>query len=1100
MKYIKQRKFSFLFLLLLLFSCSREDDSTIREPDQKLFTLLYPTHTNINFQNTLSEGPNTNILMYEYFYNGGGVAVGDFNQDGLEDLYFTANMAENKLYLNRGNLQFQDITQISGAAGRSGPWKTGVSVVDINADGLLDIYLCYSGSMPAEKRVNQLFVNNGTNENGIPTFTERAEEFGLDSPGFSNQAYFFDADRDNDLDMILLNHNPKNLPILNEAGTVQMMKQDSPEMGLRFFKNDQGKFHDETKKAGLNGSALSYGLGLGISDFNEDGWPDFYVSNDYAVPDFLYINNGDGTFRNELTDRIGHTSKFSMGNDIADVNNDGTIDIFTLDMLPEDNKRQKLLLVPDNWNQFDQNFRSGFYYQYMRNMLQLNNGKGSFSEAGQWAGISNTDWSWSALFADYDNDGWKDLFVSNGYTRDYTNMDFIKYMDDFVAEKGRLMREDVLEIIKHMPASDVVNYIFKNNQGQFENKTVSWGLDKVSNSNGSAYADLDNDGDLDLIVNNVNQAAFVYRNDIEGMNWLSFDLKGPSGNPAGLGAEILVKNGNKLQKIEQNPYRGYQSTVTLSPHLGLGTNIQADQVWITWPDGKQQRLENVKANQRITLDYKNASEKPASSVEEPVPYFTRSVSGIDFTHKNRTARDYDRQSLLINELSFDGPAMAKGDVNGDGLEDLFIGGGAGQLGQIYMQLPSGNFERKPLSVFDKAASSEDTDAGFADLNGDGFADLYVCSGGYNDFSRDDIRLQDRLYLGDGKGNFSEAPLPQMLTSSSVVAFHDINEDGATDLFIGGRCVPGNYPEKPRSYLLINDGKGNFTDKTLDLAPELGYLGMVTDGGWADLNADGKMELIVVGEWLPVTVFEWYNSKFAIRTDTYFDEDTRGWWNSLTLADINNDGREDLLLGNMGENTQFQASEQTPLEMYASDFDRNGSIDPIFCYYVQGKSYPFLTRDELVGQIPSLKSQFNTYASYAAVGLDKIIPAGELKKADYFKAVNMQTTFMVSQENGKYSKIPLPAEVQFSPVHEIVVDGSGADQQVMLFGNCSRTKLRFGKFDANFGQVLQKNGNSWELLSLSESGLEVKGDIRSAVWINNKLVLGRNGNTVLTFKK
>ncbi|MEZ4850287.1 MAG: CRTAC1 family protein [Bacteroidia bacterium] len=598
--------FLLIFLTLVMFACENEttQESHNSPPaTPPLFTLLSSGETGVDFQNTLTEGLNTNILMYEYFYNGGGVATGDLNGDGLIDIYFSANMSDNKLYLNQGNMKFVDATEASKAGGNPGPWKTGVTMADVNGDGKLDIYLSYSGTMPEPKRANQLFINQGNDENNIPIFEEQAAQWKINSPAFSNQAYFFDFDRDGDLDMLLLNHNPKSLPVLNEVNTKEFLSQDDPFRGVRLFEQKNQAFEDITQKAGIVGSGLSYGLGIGITDINRDGWADFYISNDYTVPDYLYVNNQNGTFTNQLNQSVGHNSHFSMGNDIADFNNDGWQDIITLDMLPEDNHRQKILLSPDNYAKFNLNIRSGFHYQYMRNMLQMNNGDGTFSEVGQLMGISNTDWSWAALLADYNNDGWKDLFVTNGYYRDYTNLDFIKYMNDFTKAKGRLQREDVLEIISHMPASDVKNYIFANENGNgFTNQTLNWGFNQPANSNGAAYADLDNDGDLDLVINNINQPAFVYRNDADQRNenhYLKVALKGDKLNTYGIGAKITLIHQGEKQTLEQYPSRGYLSSVSPVLHFGLGNKTKIDSLEVVWASGKTQILTNIETDQEL---------------------------------------------------------------------------------------------------------------------------------------------------------------------------------------------------------------------------------------------------------------------------------------------------------------------------------------------------------------------------------------------------------------------------------------------------------------------------------------------------------------------
>ena len=696
------------FVFLTLVGCEK---STVLQPESAssvpLFTLLSEAQTGITFQNTLTEGLNTNILVYEYLYNGGGVAAGDVNGDGLTDLYFSANMTPNALYINKGAMKFEEVTAISGVAGRPGPWKTGVTLADVNGDNKLDLYVCYSGALPPQKRINQLFINQGNNAEGIPVFTEQAKAYGLDSPAFSNQAYFFDYDRDGDLDALLLNHNPQSYPVLNVAGTARLLKEENPFMGVRLYQQRNGFFKDVTLQAGISSSPLTYGLGLGISDLNNDGWPDVYVSNDYAVPDYLYMNNGNGTFIDVLKESMGHTSHFSMGNDIADINNDGLQDIITLDMLPKDNYRQKLLMAPDNYDKFDLNVRSGFHYQYMRNMLQLNNGNGTFSEIGQLAGISNTDWSWAALTADYDNDGWKDLYVTNGYYRDYTNLDFINYMDDYIKTKGQLKRSELPEIIAKMPSSDLVNYLFMNKKGiSFTNATASAGVNIPSNSNGAAYADLDNDGDLDLIINNINQPVFIYQNttlENTSQHYLQVKLQGEAKNTQGLGTKVTLFCNGVQQTVEQSPARGYLSSVSPVLHFGLGAVDNIDTLVVTWNSGKQQQLTNIKADQMLVLREQNA--KTVSKVPrlKPEPIFRAIPSPVDHNNPVSKINDFKRQSLLICQLSHTGPCMVKGDVNNDGLDDVFIGGARGQSAALFLQNDTMHFVKhrcpsKPIKI------------------------------------------------------------------------------------------------------------------------------------------------------------------------------------------------------------------------------------------------------------------------------------------------------------------------------------------------------------------------------------------------------------------
>ncbi len=1091
-----------VFIFLLLASCSspehREDNST----QERIFERLSPEKTGIDFGNILSERPtpHRNELLFEYFSNGGGVAVGDLNGDGLDDVYFTGNMTYNRLYLNKGNLVFEDVTRAAGVAGRRNTWKTGTAMADVNGDGLLDIYVCYSGDLPLDRRVDELYINLGPGEDGIPRFEERAGAYGLANPHSSNQAYFFDYDRDGDLDLFLLTHNVRNIPQYDREGTRRQLAEEDPVHGVRFYENKGGRFEDVTRQTGIQSSVLTYGLGAGVSDVDKDGWIDIYVGNDYSPPDYLYMNNGDGTFTDEIKSRMGHTSRASMGVDVADINNDGLSDLVVLDMLAEDNRRQKLLFVPDDRDQFAREVRSGFHYQYMRNTLQLNNGNGTFSEIGQLAGVSNTDWSWAPLIADYDNDGRKDLFVTNGILHDTINRDFLSFKRNYTASKNySLEPSDVAYLLEVLPASGLANYMFRNRGGlRFEDVSSAWGLGAPLRSAGAAYADLDNDGDLDLITNNINEPAYVFENRSAGANnnYLQVDLVGAAGNTFGIGAKVTLYAGGREQYVEQMPMRGYLSSVSPTLHFGLGAQATVDSLRVVWPDGTAQTVADVEANQRLAIRQSEAAEVHEPS-PRPAPAFAEVPSPIEFEHRMVAGvDDFRRQPLMVNPKSFSGPALAKADVNGDGLADVFVGGGSSQASRLYLQRQPGRFVAVPQPAFEADRESNDVDAAFFDADGDGHLDLYVASGGYDHFAPDDAALQDRLYVNDGNGTFirREEALPEMRTSTGAVAAADLNGDGWLDLFVGGYVVPGRYPERPRSYVLVNDGHGRFEDRTAEIGAELRHIGMVSDASWHDLNGDGTEELIVVGEWMPITVFENDGGTLSNETETYFERPYSGLWNAVLVEDVNRDGIADLVAGNLGLNSQLKASEDQPAELYYADFDNNGTVDPILNFYIQGVSYPYVTLDELREQMPRVASRFSSYEAHAEATLDGIFTDEELAKAERLEARHLETSLFFGSEEGTFERGTLPVEAQFAPVfaiHTLDYDGDG-NTDLILSGNVNEARIRLGKYDANYGVLLKGDGRGvFEYVPQYKSGLNLQGDVRGVLEIADVLLFGVN---------
>ena len=1090
-----------------------------------LFTLMNEKQTGISFLNTIQEDDSLNVFRYEYLYNGAGVGVADLNNDGLLDVFFSGNTGPCKLFLNRENLHFEDVTRQAHVAG-NGYWCTGVSIADVNGDGLLDIYVCHSGKYnDSTKLSNELYICQGI-KNGIPVYKEMAKEYGLDAPGTqSTQAVFFDYDKDGDLDMFLLNHsNHTYNPYLNTRKT-----RATPDMhyGNRLFRQDRdaaGHIHftDVTLKAGIINNPLNFGLSVTVSDVNQDGWPDIYTSSDYTERDCFYLNNHDGTFTESLEQSFTHISKYSMGSDIADYNNDGRPDVLTLDMLPEDNHRQKLLKGPDEYDAYHLLLDSGYYHQQMRNMLHLNEGLDGqgrlrFSEIGQLAGISNTDWSWSPLLADFDNDGWKDLFVTNGYLRDFTDLDFLKY----TVPDARLaaMRQgnpnfQTIDLVRKMPSNKVSNYIFHNNGDlTFSNVTSDWGLNRPTVSNAAAYADLDNDGDLDLIVCNNNEPAMVYRNnesELRKNHFIRLRLTGRGGNTRAFGAKaVLTTSDGASQYEELYPVRGYQSSMPPELFFGFPQGKTISKLTITWPDDSVTVIDHPQADQILELN--EVRPAVAAAVAGPGRLFRdiTATSGITFRHRENEFIDFKDEPLLPYQLSRQGPAMAKADVNGDGLEDVFFGGAIGQGGQLFLQTRDGHFQPASSQPWAADTVSEKVNALFFDADGDGDMDLYVVSGG-NEYSDQSDGFRDHLYLNDGHGNFTLAPdgaLPSMLSSKYAIAAGDFDHDGKIDLFVGGRGLPGSFPLPSKSYLLHNESAGGvvkFTDVTDVVCPALRLPGMVTAASWAAIGDAGYPDLLIAGDWMPVMLFHNDKGKLADVSAAAGLTGLDGMWSSITPADVDGDGRVDFILGNCGLNNQFRASATQPLSLYVADFDDNGSLDPIFCYYVQGKSYPMASRDELLDQIVSLRKKFNSYKAYADATIEDIFPPAKIAQAKVLHCTQLASGVLYNKGGGKFVFSPLPVAAQFSKVFGAVADDfdGGGVKDILVAGNFFPYRTQLGRCDASLGMLLK--GPDWRPVDPALSGCYIGGDVRGIVEVRDAaggkmLIIAKNDDAVQVLK-
>lgn len=1106
MKFLCHKVGSICLLLILigLTSCKKEESQLVTSQEDlpavnARFTLLTPDQTGVDFSNSFLETFEYNIYTYEYLYNGCGVAVGDVNGDGLPDLYFGSAFNKNRLYINKGNMTFQDVTEMAGVAAPEG-YKTGVTMADVNGDGLLDIYCCRTSKQDDGQKTDHLFINKGNRtENGIaiPVFEDQAKKLGIDDNSNTNHACFFDFDRDGDLDAFLLNHRigfdaAVNIRVFQKAdgSTERILTPETPFESNKLYRNDNGHFVDITAKAGMVNSA--FGLSATAADINQDGWMDLYVANDYIEPDYVYINNKDGTFTDQYFTTLKHSSQNSMGSDVVDINNDGLVDIMVLDMKAEDPIRYKELAHVMQLDRYNLMVQYGYGRQSGRNMLQLNNGNNTFREIGQFAGVATTDWSWAQLIADFDNDGWKDMYITNGYRKDVTNMDYTNFFKDSIYRTGGLTPQrypDINKFLENIPSRKMNNYLYVNNADlSFINAGKQAGMDHPSFSNGAAYADLDLDGDLDIVVNNIDDPAFIYRNDINGKNWLQIVAQPGKGNTQGIGTAVDLYTGHTHQYSMVISNKGFLSSSEPVLHFGLGDAVTVDSIILRWPDGSYELKKDLKANQRIVWKKGTGNEYQKKPAQKPEMLFEKVSDAITWRHKENEFIDFKREKLIPYMLSAEGPCLAVGDINGDQLEDIFAGNGTGFPAALMTQNPNGTFSSHPVPVFVSDSLYEDCGSVMEDFDGDGDLDLLVVSGG-SSFNQNDLEYLSRYYINDGKGSFHRANnFPIIRTNSGAVLAVDIDGDADKDIIIGGRSTPGLFPKAPKSYCLKNEN-GRFTDVTKDFFPDLEELGMITDIESGDLDGDGKFEIVFAGEWMPLTIFSFDGGKMINKTQAFGLEKTAGWWKCISVADVDGDGDMDLMAGNIGLNHRMQASEKYPVTLIANDFDGNGSTDPIVCYFYNGKLYPFAGRDAMIAQIPMLKKKFTRYTPYASATINDIFTEDQLKKSTWLYTNTFQTT-LFKNEGKSFVIAPLPYQVQLSPVNDMVIRDFNNDGRldILMGGNFLFSEPETGELDAGIGTLLlQQEDGTFTYVSNLEHGFWAQGEVREMK--NIKLATG-----------